>query len=82
MIGFVHGRGLYQGIELVRDGETQEPATEEAAAICERLRELGVIDQVTGDFSNVLKVKPPLCITLNSADFFVDQLDEVLSTGW
>jgi 4-aminobutyrate aminotransferase-like enzyme len=81
-IGCVHGHGLYQGIELVRDPETQEPATEAAAAICERLRELGVIDQATGDYSNVLKVKPPLCITERSAEYFVDCLDAVLSTGW
>ena len=82
IIGCVHGRGLYQGVELVRDPETREPATEEATAICERLRELGVIDHATGDHSNVLKVKPPLCITLDSADFFVERLDEVLSMGW
>ena len=82
IIGCVHGRGLYQGIELVRDPETREPASEEATAICERLRELGVIDHATGDYSNVLKVKPPLCISHASADFFVDQLDAVLSKGW
>ena len=82
MVGCVHGRGLYQGVELVRDPESREPATEQASAICERLRELGVIEHATGDYSNVLKVKPPLCITEQSADFFVDRLDEVLSTGW
>jgi 4-aminobutyrate aminotransferase-like enzyme len=82
IIGCVHGRGLYQGVELVRDPKTQEPATAEAAAICERLLELGVIEHATGDHSNVLKVKPPLCITPESADFYVDRLDEVLSTGW
>ena len=54
----------------------------EATAICERLRELGVIEHATGDFSNVLKVKPPLCITMESADFFVDRLDQVLTEGW
>ena len=82
LIGYVHGRGLYQGIELVRDPVTREPATQEATAICERLRELGVIEHATGDYSNVLKVKPPLCITLESADFFVDRLDQVLTEGW
>jgi 4-aminobutyrate aminotransferase-like enzyme/Ser/Thr protein kinase RdoA (MazF antagonist) len=82
LIGCVHGRGLYQGVELVRDPETLEPATEEASAVCERLRELGVVDHATGDHSNVLKVKPPLCITRDSADYFVDRLDEVLTTGW
>ena len=32
-------------------------------AICERLLELGVIMQPTGDHMNVLKIKPPLCLT-------------------
>ncbi|NTY63740.1 aminotransferase [Mycolicibacterium sphagni] len=82
LIGTVHGSGLYMGVELVRDRATLEPAVEETAAICERLRELGVIVQPTGDRQNVLKVKPPMCITRESADFFVDMLDRVLSTGW
>jgi 4-aminobutyrate aminotransferase-like enzyme len=82
LIGTVHGSGLYMGVELVRDRATLEPAVFETAAICERLRELGVIVQPTGDRQNVLKVKPPMCITRESADFFVDMLDRVLATGW
>lgn len=82
LIGTVHGSGLYMGIELVRDRGTLEPAAEETAAICERMRELGVIVQPTGDRQNVLKVKPPMCITRESADFFVDMLDRVLTTGF
>jgi len=30
----------------------------------------------------VLKVKPPMCLTRESADHFVDTLDRVLTTGW
>lgn len=82
LCGTVHGLGLYLGLELVRDRTTQEPATEEALAICERMRACGVIVQPTADHMNVLKIKPPLCITQASADFFVDILDHVLSTGW
>jgi 4-aminobutyrate aminotransferase-like enzyme len=82
IIGPVHGEGLYLGVELVRDRATLEPATPEAAAICERLKELGVIVLTTSERSNVLKVKPPLCLTEESADFVVAQLDRVLSTGW
>jgi len=82
LIGTVHGSGLYMGIELVRDRQSLEPAAEETSAICERMRELGVIVQPTGDRKNVLKVKPPMCISRESADFFVDMLDQVLSTGW
>jgi 4-aminobutyrate aminotransferase-like enzyme len=69
-------------VELVVDAETREPATEAAAAICDRLLELGVVCQPTGDYVNVLKVKPPLCLTVESADFFVDALDRCLSEGW
>ena len=82
LIGAVHGSGFYLGVEFVRDRETLEPATEETIAICERLRELGVIVQPTSDRQCVLKIKPPMCLTRASADFFVDALDEVLSTGW
>lgn len=78
VIGAVHGRGLYLGVELVRDRGTLEPAREETAALCDRLLELGVVVQPTGDRQNILKVKPPLCLSRESADFFVARLDEAL----
>lgn len=79
LIGAVHGLGLYLGIELVRSPETLEPATEEAYAVCEALLEEGCIVQPTGDHHNVLKIKPPLLITRESADYFADALDRVLT---
>ncbi|MFD8935357.1 aminotransferase [Streptomyces sp. NPDC059578] len=82
LIGAVHGSGLYLGVEFVRDRSTREPATEETAAICERLRELGVIVQPTSDRQCVLKIKPPLCLTPHSADRFVSALDDTLTHGW
>jgi 4-aminobutyrate aminotransferase-like enzyme/Ser/Thr protein kinase RdoA (MazF antagonist) len=82
LIGAVHGMGLYAGVELVLSRAGREPATGAANAICERLRERGIVVQPTGDRLNILKIKPPLCITDESADFFVDQLDVVLRTGW
>jgi 4-aminobutyrate aminotransferase-like enzyme/Ser/Thr protein kinase RdoA (MazF antagonist)/murein DD-endopeptidase MepM/ murein hydrolase activator NlpD len=82
LCGAVHGMGLYLGLELVRDRDTLEPAAEEAYAICERMRELGIIIQPTSDGMNVLKIKPPLCLTEASADYFADTLDRVLETGW
>lgn len=82
LVGTVHGSGLYLGLEFVRDRVSLEPATAETAAICNRLLERGVIMQPTGDHLNVLKIKPPLCISHESADFFADALDHVLRTGW
>lgn len=82
IIGAVHGSGLYLGLEFVRDRESLEPATAETAAICDRLREMGVIMQPTGDHQNVFKIKPPLCVSRESVDFFADAVAHVLATGW
>ncbi|MGV8856957.1 aminotransferase [Rhodoglobus sp.] len=82
LVGTVHGSGFYLGLEFVRDRATLEPATEETEAICERLREVGVIVQPTSDHQCVLKIKPPMCLTRASADAFVDALDRVLTNGW
>lgn len=82
LVGTVHGSGLYLGLEFVRDRDTLEPATEETAAICDRLLQFGVIMQPTGDHQNVLKIKPPLCVSRDSVDYFADMLDRVLTTGF
>lgn len=80
--GAVHGMGLYLGLEFVRDRNTLAPATQETAAICDRLLDLGILMQPTGDHLNVLKIKPPLCLSVESADYFADMLDRVLTDGW
>ncbi|KQY04061.1 4-aminobutyrate aminotransferase [Mycobacterium sp. Root135] len=82
IIGTVHGSGFYLGLEFVRDRVTLEPATEETAAICDRLLTLGVVMQPTGDYLNVFKIKPPMVISKESVDYFVDSLQRVLATGW
>ncbi|WP_421505682.1 aminotransferase [Brucella pseudogrignonensis] len=82
LIGAVHGMGLYMGLEFVRDHVSLEPATEETMALCDRLLELGIIMQPTGDHLNIFKIKPPLCLTRESADYFADTLESVLQEGW
>ena len=74
--------GLYLGIELVRDRTPSSRRPRRPLAICDRLLDLGVIMQPTGDHLNVLKVKPPMCLTMQSADHFVDALQHALATGW
>jgi 4-aminobutyrate aminotransferase-like enzyme/Ser/Thr protein kinase RdoA (MazF antagonist) len=82
LVGAVHGSGLYLGLEFVLSRDTLDPATLETAAICERMRELGVIIQATGDRQNILKIKPPLTLTIDDADYFVAMLDRVLTEGY
>ena len=64
-----------RGMELVKGRETREPAGEEAKELLERARDLGVLLGKTGLQGNVLRIKPPLCITAEDADFALDVLD-------
>jgi len=81
IIGDVRGKGLYMGIELVRNRETLEPASEEAYRCSEDLLRHGIISYPTGQHDNVLKVKPPMVFDKSHADFFVEALDRVLLSG-
>ena len=81
LVGAVHGSGFYLGVELIRNRDTLEPATEETTALCNRLRELGIFMQPTGDYLNILKIKPPMVTSRQSVDFFVDMLAKVLEEG-
>jgi len=79
LIGQVHGSGLYLGIELVKDHETLKPATEETAWLCEHLLHHGVIIQATSERQNVLKVKPPMTLSLADANVFLHAVDTGLT---
>jgi len=79
LIGEVRGMGLMLGIELVRDRISKEPANTEAAAVMELCKERGLVIGKGGLFGNTLRIKPPMCITKDDADFMVDCLDEVLT---
>ena len=78
LIGDVRGLGLMLGVELVRDRITKEPASTEAAHVLERCKERGLLLGKGGLAGNVLRIKPPMCLTNDDADFLVDCLDEAL----
>ena len=78
LIGDVRGKGLMLGVELVRDRTTKEPATTEAADVLEKCRERGLLIGKGGLFGNTLRIKPPMCLTLDDADFLIACLDETL----
>jgi len=80
LIGEVRGLGLMLGVELVRDRQTKEPAKTEAAAVLELCKERGLLIGKGGFFGNTLRIKPPMCLTKDDADFVADCLDEVLTT--
>lgn len=80
LIGEVRGMGLMLGVELVRDRESKEPANTEAVDMLERCKQRGLLIGKGGLYGNVLRIKPPMCITKDDADFLVDCMDEVLQS--
>ena len=79
LIGEVRGIGLMLGVELVTDRTTRAPASGQTLEVLEEAREMGVLMGKGGLDGNVLRIKPPMCITVEDADFAVDVLDRVLT---
>ena len=67
------------GVELVRDRQTLEPATEEAGRVINHLRDNGILVSTDGPFDNVLKIKPPICFGVPEADHLADGIDAALA---
>jgi len=78
LIGEVRGMGLMLGVELVRERSTKEPAAKETADVLELCKERGLLVGKGGLHGNVLRIKPPMCLTKDDADFLADCLEEVL----
>ncbi|GLC26904.1 aspartate aminotransferase family protein [Roseisolibacter agri] len=79
LIGDVRGMGLMLGVELVRDRATKEPAQQQTLDVLEAMRESGALIGKGGLDGNVLRIKPPMCITAADVDFALDALDHALT---
>jgi len=79
LVGDVRGRGLFLGVELVRDRERRLPFPEACRYVVNRLRRRGVLASADGPDANVLKIKPPLALDRNDAARAVEELGAVLA---
>jgi 4-aminobutyrate aminotransferase-like enzyme/Ser/Thr protein kinase RdoA (MazF antagonist) len=77
-VGDVRGVGLAWGIELVGDPSTREPDAPRASAVRDRMRHLGVLVGTTGRHGNVIKIRPPLALTVAEVPILAAALDEAL----
>ena len=77
VIGDVRGMGLMQGIELVNDRETKEPAPQAVVKVFEETRRRGVLIGKGGLYGNVIRTG----LMLNSTKDHVDELIQALDAG-
>jgi len=76
VIGDVRGMGLMQGLELVKDCKSKEPAPEALAQLLERTRENGLLIGKGGLYGNVVRLSPMLNIAKADVDEAVRLLDK------
>jgi 4-aminobutyrate aminotransferase len=76
MVGAVRGLGLLMGIELVKDRQTKEPATEEAEQVMYGALNRGLNFKVT--MGNIITLTPPLTIIESEMDNALDILDKCI----
>ena len=72
------GAGLFFGIEFVTDAD-MTPATAFTAQLVEAMRRKGVLLNKIGMGGNILKMRPPLSITMEQMDLALDTLEDALA---
>ncbi len=80
-IADVRGAGLFLGIDLSRPGEKDQPNADLASSVINGLKDRGVLIGAAGRFGNTLKVRPPLSLSQDEADIFVDKLADALAAS-
>jgi 4-aminobutyrate aminotransferase-like enzyme len=78
LIGDVRGKGLMQGVELVKDRKTKEPAPQETNGLMERCKTNGLLIGKGGLYGNVLRISPALNVCKADIDEAIRILDKSL----
>ncbi len=75
LIGNINAKGIYIGLELVRDRTTREPAPEEALFVTRECVKEGMIFEKGGYFHNRFQLIPPLTIRRQTIDRALEIFD-------
>ena len=78
-IGDVRGRGLMLAIEMVKDRRTKQPDADITAAVFENCRAQGLILSKSGPHRSVLRMVPPMCLTLADVEHVAEGLDRAFT---
>lgn len=77
ILGHYNIKGLYAGVELVKDRKTKEPATDASSYVRERCLEEGLVYEHGGYYHNRMQLIPPLTIEKKELERAVKIFDKV-----
>ena len=79
VIGDVRGMGLMQGIELVEDRKTKEPAPKRTAKLLEAAKKHGLLVGKGGLYGNVIRIAPSMLVSAGEVDDAAARLDKAFA---
>jgi 4-aminobutyrate aminotransferase len=80
VIGDVRGMGLMQGVELVTDRQTKQPAPQALLKVFEETKRRGVLIGKGGLYGNVIRTGMMLNATKDHVDELIETLDAAFAT--
>ncbi|KAI4816675.1 hypothetical protein KUCAC02_008991 [Chaenocephalus aceratus] len=79
IIGDVRGKGLQIGVEMVKDKASRDTLPPEAMSeIFEDIKDMGILIGKGGVYGQIFRIQPPMCITMEDADFFLAIFDKAI----
>jgi len=78
LLADVRGKGLFFGAEFVLDAE-MTPASAFVTELVERMKGKGILMGKIGRHGNILKMRPPMVMSVAQADRVMDALEAVLA---
>ena len=77
-ISNISGRGLFIGIDLIKNGNPLFPNTILAKDLINSLRNKGILLSTDGPFNNVIKIKPPMVFNKENVDQVCNAINKFL----
>ena len=77
-ISNISGRGLFIGIDLIKNSNTLLPNPNLASQLINNLRYKGILLSTDGPFNNVIKIKPPMVFNKKNADILCSEINNFL----
>ena len=71
----MRGRGLFIGIDIIKNSNQLKPNKQLAKKIINFMKNKGILLSTDGPYDNVIKVKPPLVFNIQNVDSVCENLE-------